>query len=295
MLEELDLIPNSPRRAMLSELESRIGEIEDAIDCCGGEYPELSVRFASQIWRNFLYFGRVERGVNLLKRVVSESDCLDEYYCEAMLGLGVLFLKIGMSEDAEEVLSKLVNISTEMGSTRHSSTGKIMISRVKADRGDFQASKELSDEVAELSAENGDFFTGALAMHAEAYRRRIAGDLDGAVDAYQRAIAVYKEKGSHEMELEERRNLGTVKFLIGKYDEAALILKRDDQEWESGIPYFDAYSKIDKAILACIEGRNEDAINLVELALSSIEDCEQRIDPDELLLIERIRVLAGGL
>lgn len=53
-----------------------------------------------------------------------------------------------------------------------------------------------------------------------------------------------------------------------------------------------------RAMLSELESRIdkiEDTINLVKLALSSIEDCEQRIDPDELLLIERIRVLAGGL
>ena len=64
---------------MLSKIENRIGEIEDAIEYCGGKNPELSVRLASQIWRNFLYFGRVERGVGLLKRVVSESDFLEEF------------------------------------------------------------------------------------------------------------------------------------------------------------------------------------------------------------------------
>jgi hypothetical protein len=81
---------------------------------------------------------------------------------------------------------------------------------------------------------------------------------------------------------------------MGDFYEASLILQRDDQEWVSGIPYIDAYSNIDKSILAYIEGKYEESISLVELAVSSIEDCEQRVDSDEWLLIEHIRGLAGG-
>jgi len=294
LIEELRLISNGSRLSMLPEVDSRINEFEDAIEYCTKNDPELAIRLASLIWRYWLYYGHVERGVDLLEGVTSDSESLDGDYCEALLGLGVLLLKFGRLEDAEEVLLRLVDISLERNFTKHYSIARIMISRIEADRGDFLSSKELSDEIAELSAKEGDRLTAALAMHAEAYRNRISGDLEGSVDAYQKGIAMYKEEGAHEMEFEERRNLGTVKFLMGDFYEASLILQRDDQEWVSGIPYIDAYSNIDKSILAYIEGKYEESISLVELAVSSIEDCEQRVDSDEWLLIEHIRGLAGG-
>ncbi|MEE2625324.1 MAG: tetratricopeptide repeat protein [Candidatus Thermoplasmatota archaeon] len=270
-------------------LDGGINDIERAIVWCNEKYLDTGVKIASLIWRYWLYYGYVNRGVDILEASISTAGPRGESLSGALLGLGILHLKQGNLDLAESCLQKSISIAQDSEYLTLVGVCTAMLSRVHTDRGDFERARKLLDESEGLLVENSDYLSRGLFLHARAYNMRISGNIGGAVSAYEKAIGIYREYGDERRVVDEMRNLGTAKFLLGDYEGASSLLLHVGKHRERGIPYFDAYYLIDDAILALISGELSDAENLVVLAEESVLRCEQNVDPDEEMIVRFIR------
>ena len=297
LLHEVEKMASTGDSYWFRSLSGRMVDLERAIVWCNENNSDTGIKISSSIWRYWLYYGYVNRGVEILDASISASNKEGKSMGGALLGLGILHLKQGNLDLAESCLHKSISIARDNEYFALVGVCTVMLSRVHTDRGDFKLARKLIDESEGISIDDSDYRSRALSLHAKAYNMRISGNIDGAVRAYERAIQIYREYGDGRRAIDEMRNLGTAKFLLGDFEGASSLLQHVSNHRESGIPYFDAYYLIDDAIMALIGGELVNAENLVDLAEESVLRCEQNVDPDEEIIVRFVRRVSqeGGV
>jgi tetratricopeptide (TPR) repeat protein len=237
-----------------------------------------------RVWSKWLNTGQVDKGIEVLEGYSLDRIDSDEIH----LGLGILHMKQGRSKRSEGLFNTALEMAKENENNWIAATCLSMLSRICADRGEIDLALSFADDAWNESSKNSLPYGEALALHARAYCRRLSGDFDGAIEEYKAAIQIYRNEGDYDAEREECRNLATALFLKGEIDEATKLLKGLEGKIFPGMPYFEAYSHIDKAILSFVEGRFDVARNEIEEARGAIGACEQKLDPDEEMIIDFI-------
>ena len=250
--------------------------------CVGWNPSPGPMEKVRRVWSKWLNMGQVNKGIETLEGYSIDRSDSDEIH----LGLGILHMKQGRSAISEEFFKASLAMSDEKENHWISATCLSMLSRICTDRGNFDSALSFSDDARRKSTENCLPYGEALALHARAYCLRLSEDYDGAIEAYRMAIQIYRNEGDEAMAMAERRNLATALFLKGEIEEAVKLLNEVKGKIDPGIPYFEAYSHVDKAILSFAEGRFEVAQNDVVEARKAIGACEQTLDPDEEMVLE---------
>ena len=227
----------------------------------------------------YLYNGRVDEGIASL-RSMSQPDS------DALLWLGILHMKQGRGGKAEEYFRSAIPMARENRNNSMVSICLSMLSRVNTDRGDYVTALNFAQEAAEISIGLKDPKGEGLSLHARAYCHRISGDLNLAIKAYETAMEIHRNEGDTVGLRNETRNLATAIFLNGETDEAAKLLRGLEGSRSGEVPYYEAYSHVDRAILSFIEGRFEETRIEIEKTRKAIEECEQKLDPDEEMILD---------
>ncbi|SVD19556.1 uncharacterized protein METZ01_LOCUS372410, partial [marine metagenome] len=116
----------------------------------------------------YLYNGRVDEGIGFLESM-SQPDS------ETLLWLGILQMKQGRDEIAEDYFRSAIPMAREDNDNSVESVCLSMLSRVNTDRGDYVTALNFAQEAAEISIEAEDPKGEALSFHARAYCQRISG------------------------------------------------------------------------------------------------------------------------
>jgi len=234
----------------------------------------------------YLYNGRVDEGIGFLESM-SQPDS------DTLLWLGILHMKQGRDGIAEDYFRSAIPMAREDSDNSVVSICLSMLSRVNADRGDYVTALNFAQEAAEISIESEDRGGEALSFHARAYCQRISGDLNAAIEGYEAAMRIYQNEGDTVGLRNETRNLATATFLTGGVDEAAKLLRGLEDSRPRGVPYYEAYSHVDRAILAFIEGKYKQTRIEIEKTRRAIEACEQTLDPDEKMILDYLSQQLG--
>jgi len=252
--------------------------------CVGWNPSPRPMNKVQRVWSKWLKMGQVDKGIEVLEAYPLGRTDSDEIH----LGLGILHMKQGRSELSEEFFNTALAMADENENYWISATCLSMLSRICADRENFDSALSFADGACKKSTENCLPYGRALALHARAYCLRLSGDFDGAIEEYKMAIQIYRNEEDEEGLRAESRNMATALFLKGEIDEAAKLLRDVKEKINPGIPYFDAYSHVDKAILSFVGGRFEVARYEIEEARRAINSCEQILDPDEEMILDYI-------
>ena len=227
----------------------------------------------------YLYNGRVDEGIESLGSM-SQPDS------DALLWLGILHMKQGRGGKAEDYFRSAIPMARENSNNSMVSICLSMLSRANTDRGDYVTALKFAREAAEISIESKDPKGEGLSLHARAYCHRISGDLDLAIEAYETAMEIHRNEGDTVGLRNETRNLATAIFMNGGTDEAAKLLRGLEESRSGEVPYYEAYSHVDRAILSFIERRFEETRIEIEKTRKAIEECEQKLDLDEEMILD---------
>jgi len=161
-------------------------------------------------------------------------------YAFAVHFKGIIRRERGQFEEAEEFLERGLRIAGEQGDPETECWTRGQMAILASMRGDTKAAQALAERNYELTERLGDVFSRTWALTYLCFVRLDAGDGEGALDAIERAEALYREamKGGGEAEAWRRALHAEALVAVGRTEEgleeaerAAELAREREMRW----------------------------------------------------------------
>jgi predicted ATPase/class 3 adenylate cyclase len=290
LAEEAEPFLTSERQATwLAILERELDNLRTVLDRADRDHPdrqdvEDGLRIAGAIWRFWQQRGRLPEGRARLERMLARPEAQGRDAIRAR-GLGAYGSIVYWQGDQEHVLApyqEAVEIARELGD-------RTLLAHALLDRSfvqDFSPGAldhrvRLLQESLEV-AEDDDVFLQGKVWSALGYLQMFLGDIDGASESTQRALALQRESGDRFALCETLVGLSGLAFHRGDLVEARRWLDEATALVTDGTSPFNVNVftlLLPYARMANVEGRHDEAARLVG-AYNRVEDDYELHIPD---------------
>jgi len=281
----------------LGDVETRIGEYDEAVACYRAALEEHSTVSAEERARVMLRLGQVwskrgelEEAEGWLHQALALNneqpyalDLLAEIYSE----LGWIQVRRGNFDQAREWLEKAL-VLVRPG-TAYNVIASILnrLGGVYFYQGDLDAAAYHIEEALELRNRLGDLIGYARSLNNLGVLRYYSGDWDGSLQAYTEAATLHEQNGEIEGLAQASTNLGILYTDRGEWDKAEYYLQRSfELAQRIGQVYEIVIAHLNLGQLRLLQKRWADCLDHLEAARRIVRESQNTAHMVEVYILE---------